>query len=409
MKTLAFIALATASLAAAETTDSKVLVDQAVQARFGYDSNPVAQGGPATAALGNDATWFEAAGLSFAFAAPLTTPGASLKLGYAGETVRYEDDPNENYTSHRLSLVGSTTADGWKLGVDASTLFIDGDRDTLPSVAACNANSTALWRERRAQWQHRAKLLAQHDVGALRVRLTGNVLAYHYLTHVRAGRSAFADRSDLNAGADLGWKQAASSVWFVGARAGVQHQDQVPLPGGAYDYSSRYTRLVAGWEGKLGADTTLAFLAGPDFRHYYGTIDPKTFADRDHTFGWFDASLTTKLSPTLTLTAKSTRWAWLSSTGKSAYTDFNNELALAWTVSSAVTLRVSGKAHDSSYFPALRDDWQYLGGVGATWKLNARWTFTADFLDHLGRNGLDSVADRAFDRHVVTLGATLKL
>ncbi len=404
---LAFASAAALILAA--VAPAKTSLESAAQLRVGFDTNPLAAGGPATVALGGDESFVTAAGVSFGVATPERPDAASLKLAYAGETVRYENCPDENHITHRLSAGVRTPLAGWKFSADASTLYVDGDRDTLPSIAACNGNGTALWRERRAQWQHRAKFLAQRDAGALRIRLLGTLLDYDYLTRARAGRASFADRADRNGGIDLGWNQSTRSLWFAGARLGAQDQDTVPLPGGSVECSNRYTRLLAGWEGALGANTTLAFAAGPDFRNYNGAVDPRVFRQRRHTFGWFDASLTTKLSPALTLTAKTMRWAWLSSTGKSAYTDFAAEVSLGWAIDKTLSLRATAKAHQCSYFPTVRNDWEYLGGLGLTYKPSPRWQLTADVLDHHGWNELPGLEDRNFQRLVLSVGASVKL
>lgn len=408
MKSFVSALVAVAALSAVSAHASP-FIDPTLQFRVGFDNNPIATGGSAESVLGGRDSIVTAAGFGFGLASP-TAPGrASGKLTYAGEIVRFDGWSGENYATHRFGATGQATAADWRLSADLSSLFVDGSRDTLLSLAACNGNGTSLWRERRAQWQHRAKLLAQRDAGALRVRILATALDYDYLTRYVAGRAAFCDRSDLLGGLDAGWVQSKTSWWFLGARAGVQHQAQAPLPGAAIDYSNRYARLVAGWEGKLSPDTTVTLAAGPDFRHYDGTVDPKTFRDRDHTFLWFDASLATKLSPTLSLTAKSTRSAWLSSTGKSAYTDFSTEVALAWTVSPALTLRGGVKGHQCSYFPTVRNDWELFSTLGATYKVSPRLQLTADVLDHRGWNVLSGINDRAFNREVVTLGVTWKI
>lgn len=403
---LAFIAAALAlhTVAARPTW----LVDPTLHVRAGVDTNPVAVGGSASV-LGTKDTATFAAGLSFALAAPTAPDRAAAKLSYATEVVRFDEWASENHTSHRLAFSSRSQAGDWHWSLDDSTLWIDGSRDTLASLAACNGNGTSLWRERRAQWQHRAKVFAQHEAGSTRIRIFGTLLDYDYLTRTEAGRASFADRSDLLAGVDAGWKRSDHSFWFVGARAGRQHQDTVPLPGGAFDYSNRYSRLIAGWEGKLTDATTLAFSAGPDFRRYDGHIDARVFPRRSHTLPWFDASLTSQLSPTVSLTAKTTRWAWLSSTGKSAYNDLAAELALAWSVTPKLSLRIATKAHQCSYFPSVRNDWETLNSLGATYKLSSTLQLTADVLHHHGWNELPSLSDRRFSRTMLSLGASLRL
>ena len=99
----------------------------------------------------------------------------------------------------------------------------------------------------------------------------------------------------------------------------------------------------------------------------------------------------------------------MSSTGKSAYTDFAGEVVLAWAVDKAVTLRVSEKAHQCAYFPAVRNDWEYYGTAGASWKVSPRWQLGAELLDHRGWNVVPGISDRNFKRTVVAATATLKL
>lgn len=379
-----------------------------LQGRVGFDDNPIAVGGTAAAALGAHDTAFTVVGATLAVVAPSAREGNTLRLSYAGEAVRFAEWSGENYVTHRVAAAGQVKAGDWRYSADLSTLGVDGSQDTLLSLSACNANGTSLWRERRAQWQHRAKLLAQRDTARVRIRVLGTALDYDYRTRVRPGRVPFAGRSDALVGADVGWKQAAQSLWVAGVRAGVQKQDQVPLPGAAFDYSNRYTRLVAGWEGLVGRKTTVAVLGGPDFRRYHGKIDPAVFRGRERTLGWFEASAATKLAPGWSASAKTTRWTWLSSTGKSAYTDLSTELSLAWEASSSLTLRGGAKAHQCSYFPAVRNDWEVLGSLALVYQARPKLQFTLELLDHRGWNELPGFDERDFGRHVVSVGAAWK-
>jgi hypothetical protein len=408
MKKLPLLLLtAAASLAAGDKP--AWFADPTLQARLGFDTNPLGAGGSTIAVLGAEDTFTASAGLGFALVAPTgSARGTAARFTYAVDTFRFDRWSEENHTTHRFGATGQIRLGAWKLSADASSLYIDGSRDTYLSLANANANATTLWRERREQWQHRAKLAAQRDLGAYVLRFNGSLLAYDYLTHVEAGHVGFADRRDLLAGADFGWKPSGNALVFAGVRAGWQSQDQVPLPNCAFDYSSRYTRLVAGWEGKLGSATTLAVSAGPDFRHFDGDVDTRVFAGRDRTSLWLEASATTKLTSTLTLTGKATRWVWLSSTGKSAYIDFCIDSALAWNVTPATALRLTAKAHESDYFPTVRQDWESFAGFGATYKVNAALTLSADLLIHRGWNELTDLADRAFSRTVASVGATYK-
>ncbi len=384
--------------------------DSGLQFRAGVDTNPDGTSGTSAAVLGAASTATYAAGLNLGLTLAAATPDRSaLKFVYAGEAVRFDRWSGEDFATHRLSFTGRFATGRWKFSGEGSTLFVAGPDETLRSVPSVNANAIALWRERRRQWQHRLKLQAQADLGLWVVRGTGTLLAYDYLTAVKAGQVALANRSDLQGALDLGWKQNPGSLWLAGVRAGHQQQAAIALPNCGYDYSNDYTRLAAGWEGKPCANTTVTFAAGPDFRHYTGTIDRTVFlGGRDRTSLWVEGAFLAKLSPVLTLTGKVVRMDWLSSTGKSAYLDTCGDTALAWTPDPAWTVRLTARLHRCDYFPLVRDDWESLAGAGAGWKLSPRTEVTLDVLRHRGWNNLAAYSEREFHRVVVSLGAVTR-
>lgn len=410
MKNIPIFLLLAATAVAADLPRTG-LQEATVSARLGFDTNPVATSGTSAKLLGDRDTLIYAAGTSLGYNWSAATPTQpSLKLTYAAEAVRFDRWAGENFTTHRLGLGGKFTAGAWKFTADGSSLFIDGSADTLLSVGTVNANSTALWRERRRQWQHRLKFLAQTETDAWVVRATGTLLAYDYLTRVVPGRVAFANRSDAQAGLDFGWKQRPQSLWFAGLRGGQQNQAIVPLPNCNFDYANNYGRLALGWEGRLPAGTTLSFAAGPDFRHYTGAIDPATLVGgRNRTSLWFEGSLTAKPHPHWTLSAKTARFSWLSSTGKSAYFDNCAEAAATWSPPGGWSVRVNAKVHRSDYFPAVRDDWQLFLGAGVTKAFSPRVQMTLEVTRHNAWNGLSWLPERDFQRLTLYLGTTIKL
>lgn len=385
------------------------VVETTAQVRAGFDSNPVATSGAGAAILGGrDAATLQA-GWTVAWTRTGGDPATTAKLSYAFDAVRFDGWADEDFQTHRFGLGGRRTWEGWQLTGDGSALWVDGSRDTLASVPGCNANGTTLWRERRAQWQHRAKLGAQRAWGPTVVRLVGSLLDYDYRARAVAGDVPFADRRERLAGAEAGRRISPASLWFGGVRVGRQEQDRVPLPGGAFDYSSRIVRFVTGWEGKPSAGSTLSVAAGPDFRRFDGATDDRVFVGRDRTSLWVEGNGAVQLAPRWELTGKAGRWVWLSSSGKSAYTDTAAEAVLAWTPGDRTTWRVSGKVHRCAYFPAVRDDWEGLAGFGATRRLSARTQLTGEFLFHAGWNGASGVAEREFSRTTASFGVTTKL
>jgi hypothetical protein len=387
------------------------IYDTALVARVGFDTNPAGTGGTLAITLGGDDTLIYSAGINLGLGWTEAASGRrSVKVTYAGESVNFDRWSEENFTSHRLGAGGQFIAGNWKINADISSLLIAGSRDTYPSTPTSNANAISLWRERRRQWQHRAKIQARASSGSRVLRVTGTWLAYDYQTRVMVGRVAFADRADAQGGLDLGWKASDDSLWFAGLRAGHQEQAWIPLPNCAFDYSNNYQRLALGWEGRLAANTTVALAAGPDFRHYNGSVDPGSFlGGRDRTSLWFEASLTAQPDPRLTITGKASRTDWLSSTGKSAYLDTCAEAAAAWTLNPAWTARFSAKVHRCDYFPASRDDWESLLGLGLAWKVYPRTVVSADLLQHRAWNNLPGLTEREFRRVVLSLGVAVKL
>lgn len=379
-------------------------------ARAGYDSNPRLTGGSATTTMGGGESLTFAAGTTIGVTRSRPGPeGARWYLGYAGEAVRFAQFAAENFDTHRLTAGGQFSAGRWRLMGDGASVVTAGGTETLPSCAAVNANALAVWRDRRENRQHRLKVQAQTIAGEWVMRGGGTYLANDYHTRAVAGAFAFADRDDALASLDLGWRPRDGAWGFFGVRRGRQNQAVVPLPGCEYDYSSDYSRVVAGWEGRLGPATTVALATGPDFRRYTGAIDPRAMpGGRERTSFWYEGTLTAKLAAEVTLTAKAAQMDWLSSTGRSAYVDSYAEAAVGWKPRGAWSGRLSARVHRSDYFPSVRDDWEALLGIGGTWMLAHGVGLHCDVLRHSGWQTLSGVSEREFRRFAVTVGASLR-
>jgi len=382
--------------------------DATAQLRLGWDSNPIGAHGTSAALLGDTESFTTAIAAGFTLLGGLPTDALSGKFAYAGEHQDFSRRHSENFTTHRFGFTGQAVAGDWKTTWDASSLFVDGSRSTLRSTSAVNANAIALWRERRRQWQHRLKAQTQASFAQCVVRGSVAVLDYDYQTEVDAANVDFADRSDLQAGVDVGWRQSATSLWLAGVRAGRQTQAIVPLPNCDFDYSNRYQRLAVGWEGAVSPKCSLALLAGPDFRHYSGRVDARVFPDRDRTSLWCEGNFTAKPSPTVTLTGRVARFEWLSSTGKSAYRDSCAEVGLTWAASPVWTARGNVKLHRCDYYPAARDDWESLFTAGASRRLSPHTALTFDVTRHRAWNHLAAFTERDFGRWLATVGWTWK-
>lgn len=377
-------------------------------ASLGFDSNPLGSSGTTAPLLGGADTLTYSAGAGLGLTQPGPTAATIGKLAYAVEAWRFERYPDENHATHRLTASHQAELGAGKILAEASSLFIAGADENPVALTAINANSIPLWRERRRQWQHRAKLQAEtrRDAWVLRGGLTW--LAYDYRTQNLPGKFTLADRADTQLLLDGGWQQNAGSQWFVGVRPGWQRQALVPLPHYEFEYSNSYWKLAAGWTGRLGRNTTVTFAGGPDYRHYTGAINPLIFGDRHRTSLWFEGGFTTQAGPRLRLSGKAVRLNWLSSTGQSAYTDSSAEFAATLKFAPAWDLRVTGKVHQCDYFPTQRDDWELLLGVGLTVQITPRVTLSADLFQQEAWNALRGVAEREFSRCAGSLGASFR-
>lgn len=384
------------------------LGEASAQLRLGWDTNPIGSEGTSAAVLGEAGTFTTSVSAGLALLAGRTGEPRTFKLAYAGERHDFSRWSSENFTTHRFAFAGQQSLGNWKTTWDASSLFVDGSRSTLRSIAAANANAVALWRERRRQWQHRLKAQTQTTFAHGVVRGSVSWLDYDYRTAVDAANVPFANRSDLQAGLDVGWRQSSTSLWLAGVRTGRQIQALVPLPNCDFDYSNRYQRLALGWEGSPTPQLSISLLAGPDFRHYSGRIDPRVFSDRDRTSLWCEGSFTAKPAASVTLTGRLARFEWLSSTGKSAYRDSCAEVGLTWTATPVWTARSTAKVHRCDYYPAVRDDWEAFFSVGVSRRLSPRATFTLDLTRHRAWNNLDAFSERAFGRWMCSAGLTWK-
>lgn len=406
MKLLApvcLLALVTAARAADAPTGR--LLDATVQSRVGFDSNPTGVSGTSASVLGDEGTMTYSGGAGVSLASGGATPkDPFVKISYAGESVRFDRTPDENFSTHRLGFGGKYFAGGWVFSGEGSSLYVAGHRETLTAVPTVNANGTALWRERRRQWQHRGRFQVETTRGDLVVRAGARWLAYDYRTAITPGKVTFADRSDTQVSTDLGWKQNAHSLWLAGVRVGRQRQEVVKT--GDKEYSNDYLRLGLGWEGKLFDATTVTIMGGPDFRDYTG--DVATGFDRRRASFWVEGGAVTKLGDTLTISAKLARMAWLSSTGKTAYMDTCAEITLAKTLTPAWTVQLTAKVHQCDYYPTVRDDWESIAGASLAWKVSKRITLSTEVLSHRAWNEIDTAPERDFDRVVVNVGACVK-
>jgi hypothetical protein len=348
-----------------------------------------------------------------------------LSFGYAPDIVTFHDQSTESYTAHRFANTVKGKVDAFSFNLENGFNYIDGSK-VAPTYAppddTRSAYATGVPRERRAQYQDRAKASLQYDWEKWFVRPTASLLYYNLLTDLStaSGYQNYADRYDVNGGADVGYKLNPQMSLTLGYRYGHQYQQQFPLPGASYllSSSSDYQRALLGLEGKPWSWLTIALQGGPDFRTY----EPNTtthitpVSDRYPVKYYGEAALIAVITPKDTLTFKYKQWQWVSSTGKLPYFDSLYDLSYRRKLCKSLALDLGGRLQTADYNcgnvpSSLRNDWQYTVSAGLTYSLSANVVISGTYGVDFGRNHEDNVVNpqyRQFTHQLGYLGVTFK-
>jgi len=334
---------------------------------------------------------------------------SAFKVGYAGEYAFYWDDDaeDESHERHTITFALKTKSGAWSTTWDNAFLWVDGSEST-PRYLRNSAYGNAMARERREQFQDRAKFGIRYDDDQWFLRAVGNLLHYdlhtdhHVATGAYRGWQNFIDRHDANVGLDFGYKVQKDWAMTFGYRYGGQHQGRMAWD--ARSNSSTYHRLLVGVEGKLAPWLKADLTIGPDFRRY--TADVRGINDKNHTWLHTEGSLTADLSKADSLTLTHKVWHWVSSTGTTAYRDSTYQLTYRHKFSSAFSASVGARASGSDYdAPATRKDWLLGGSLGVKYDFSKQLSLTADYVYVDTHNRLDEVLypDRDFDQNLLTV------
>ena len=235
----------------------------------------------------------------------------------------------------------------------------------------------------------------------------------------------YVDRYDVNVGGDFGYKLATNLAITAGYRIGRQHQDKLPVGIDPYQQSSscEYQRFLLGVEGLPCDWLTVRVQAGPDFRDYAASAPVRH--DSSVTF-YEESSLEARVTPDDILAFTSRQCRWVSSSGKIPYDGSSFVLNYLRKVTDALSLNVGFRAVRFDYHCALsysaglstpatapvvgRDDWDYIGSIGAAYAFTPYFGMDLNYSASFGRNADGTVlADtRNFNDQIVSLGATIR-
>lgn len=398
-------ALSELSLTVKETYDTNV---------FGTDYNAVLAGSPEIANIESWVTTVSpkvGVNLLPVFGLGKDSAFTALNLGYIGDYAFYHSATTETNQRHNFTQQIKTKSGDISFVLDNSFIFVDG-KTTTPLYSTYSAYGTAGIRERRAQFQDRAKAVYRQDFDSVFVRCVGSLLYYDLQTQLHnpvgnyKGYQNFVDRHDLNAGLDFGEKITKDAALWVGYRVGQQVQDLLPWAGTVHN-NNTYQRVLLGLEGKLAPWLKVDLQGGPDYRSY---SDPGHLGitGQHHTWFYTEGSITADVSKNDSIIFTNKIWQWVSSTSTAAYRDSTYTLTYKHKFFDALSGTIGGRALGSEYdLPTLRKDWLFGYSLGLRYDFTKQYALTLDYAHNAARNKFNDdvkYPGREFNQDLISLG-----
>ena len=371
------------------------------------------------AALKDAASWITTVspkiGVNFASLWGATNGQPQLALTYAPDFVLYHDQTSESYNAHRLLTTAKAGNDFATVNAENQFTYVDGnDSGPLYPGNFYSGFGTIFDRARREQVLETGSCSLQLNYGNMFFRAAAAWIYNDMMTRLdtTAGYQNYADRADVNGGADLGYKLTDDFAATLGYRYGQQYQQQYSFS--TYCSDNRYQRVLIGFEGKPWSWLTLKFTGGPDFRNYAQTA-PVNHSHLTEYYG--EGQATATFSERDSVTFKYKYWQWLAGTGKVPYTDSAYELNYHRKLTDALGLDIGGKMlswdfDDVRATVCRRCDQQYSATIGFTYTLSSHVTVNASWTLDFGRNAEENPnfdpQTREFDRQLVSIGTQIK-
>jgi hypothetical protein len=258
----------------------------------------------------------------------------------------------------------------------------------------------------------------QYDWEKFFFRPTAALTYYNMMTALYdvSGYQNYSSRSDVNGGADLGYRVCPDLAFTLGYRYGHQYQQQFSFT--PYSSPSDYQRVLVGMEGKPLSWLTVRIIGGPDFRDYPGNTPDHITPVNDHhpikPYG--EAQLVATLTEKDSITFKFKEWQWVSSIGKVPYLDTCYDLNYHRNFTDKLGFDLGGRIQSLDYTSGnlatcQRNDWDYQTSVGLGYAINPHLSLNLAYTMELGDNMDDEVVNpstRHYWRDIVSLGAVFK-
>ncbi|MFT3789006.1 MAG: outer membrane beta-barrel protein [Tepidisphaeraceae bacterium] len=341
-------------------------------------------------------------------------PGGDAKhavsLGASYNIVR-SDYPSESSESNfRHLFTGDVKMISGPVSFESCSKFTIVDGSHMPVVFDGVGGTPAIGgvavRDRRDQFafSNKTALRYTHDKLFVRPVITASVQDWGVDAVNTPGCSNYLDRSDLNAGVDLGYEAMKKTYLVVGYRYGQQHQDN--LFGLDINSSNNYHRVLFGIEGEPTSWLTLSVMGGPEFRNV-GPNAPVGEEDTP-TLGWIDATAKLKLGASDDLAFTVLQYTIPGSSGR--YLDDEIQLGVLYThrFSKTLSSTLGFRAWNGDFEgPVMRDDWIYTVSAGVDWKFAKNYSTGLAASYDWAQSDVPAVRGREFDRFIV--GAYLRV
>jgi hypothetical protein len=414
------------------------LSDCLVNIKESYDNNvflsgvstPPAYTVPAgsVAALKNAASWITTVspkvGVDFAPLLGVTNRQLELSLAYSPDFVFYHDQNSESYNAQRVLTAIKAQNDFVKFNAGNNFTYFDGDRyGPLYPGNLYSGFATIFDRARRRQILEIADVSLQFDYHRWFVRPVASLIYNDMMTEElntvlpqNRGYQNYADREDVNGGADVGYRITDDFAMTVGYRYGQQFQEQYAFSPDSAPNS--YQRILFGLEGHPWHWLSVSLVCGPDFRSYQGDTTTHVTPVKDfHPVKYYgEALITATITKDDSISFKYKYWQWLAGCGKFPYTDEAYELNYHHQFNTKLGFNLGGKFmawdfDDNLPSAVTRCDLQYTCAGGVTYAVNPHLNLNLGCAFNWGRNDESNLANastREYNEQLYALGAAWK-
>lgn len=336
------------------------------------------------------------------------TRGAEFQgtLSYAPELAFFHGQPGEDFNAHRVQLTLDGTASATKWELNENFLAIDGS-EVGPSFygpGGAPAAGAPQIRDRHAAMVERGQVRVTQtlDTWFLRPVVSGYYHDFQTLQRLTPGYQNYVDRSDWNAGADLGRDAFGNTKISLGYRYG--QQTQARLLSFPEQYASAYHRLLLGIEGQLATWLGVSISVGPELRHYDNSV-AAGFGERDEVIPFVDSTVTLNTGAMDTVSVSCKIFEQPGFSGRSTYLDRTFETIWRHKCNQHLTVGTGLRAYNTDFLkPTMRNDWILTPNVVVSYALNTHASTEASWLLDDAFSLVPNTQGREYTRNAVTLG-----